>query len=136
MANCPVCHQSLSLVARLLEANGIATVVMGCARDIVEHVGAPRLLFSDFPLGNAAGRPNDAESQAVTLALALCLLEDAPGPRTTEQSPLKWAASPDWKVDYSNIDRLTPEEIRRKRLEFDQGKAQAQGLRQQLLRNK
>ena len=70
------------------------------------------------------------------LALALCLLEDAPGPRTTEQSPLKWAASPDWKVDYSNIDRLTPEEIRRKRLEFDQGKAQAQGLRQQLLRNK
>ena len=136
MANCPVCHQSLSLVARLLEANGIATVVMGCARDIVEHVGAPRLLFSDFPLGNAAGRPNDAESQAVTLALALCLLEDAPGPRTTEQSPLKWAASPDWKLDYSNIDRLTPEEIRRKRLEFDQGKAQAQGLRQQLLRNK
>ena len=57
VANCPVCHQTLSLVARLLEASGIATVVMGCAKDIVEHVGVPRLLFSDFPLGNAAGRP-------------------------------------------------------------------------------
>jgi hypothetical protein len=29
--NCPVCHQSLSLVARALEESGIATVIMGCA---------------------------------------------------------------------------------------------------------
>src|SRR6185295_13671975 len=60
--NCPVCHQSVSLAARALEASGIATVVMGCAKDIVEHAGVPRFLFSDFPLGNAAGRPWDAES--------------------------------------------------------------------------
>jgi hypothetical protein len=33
--NCPVCHQTISLVARHLEANGIATIVMGCAKDIV-----------------------------------------------------------------------------------------------------
>ena len=57
--NCPVCHQTLSLAARTLEDNGIATIVMGCAKDIVEHVGVPRFLFSDFPLGNAAGRPRD-----------------------------------------------------------------------------
>ena len=55
VANCPVCHQSVSLAARALEAAGIATVVMGCAKDIVEHVGVPRLLFSDFPLGNRGG---------------------------------------------------------------------------------
>ncbi len=47
--NCPVCHQTCSLVARHLEANGIATVVMGCAKDIVEHAAVPRFLFSDFP---------------------------------------------------------------------------------------
>src|SRR4051812_32897543 len=35
--NCPVCHQTMSLAARHLEANGIATVIMGCAKDIVEH---------------------------------------------------------------------------------------------------
>ena len=46
--NCPVCHQTCSLVARHLEANGIATVVMGCAKDIVEHAAVPRFLFSDF----------------------------------------------------------------------------------------
>src|SRR6266702_1621843 len=129
VANCPVCHQTLSLAARMLEENGIATVVMGCAKDIVEHVGVPRFLFSDFPLGNAAGRPKDPVSQAFTLDLALSVLETAPAPRTTVQSPLKWSASPDWKLDYSNIERLTPEEIKRRRAEFDKGKAQAKNVR-------
>jgi hypothetical protein len=127
--NCPVCHQSVSLVARLLEASGVATVVMGCAKDIVELVGVPRLLFSDFPLGNAAGRPHDAESQALTLELALAVLEAAPAARTTVQSPLRWSDSPDWKLDYCNIERLAPEEIARRRAAFDQGKAQARQLR-------
>jgi glycine/betaine/sarcosine/D-proline reductase family selenoprotein B len=130
VSNCPVCHQSVSLAARLLEAAGIATVVMGCAKDIVEHVGVPRLLFSDFPLGNAAGRPGDPASQAATLGLALALLEAAPAARTTVQSPLVWdAVSPDWKLDYSNIARLSPEEIARRRAEFDRGKEVAKAMR-------
>ncbi|MCE9658930.1 MAG: reductase [Burkholderiales bacterium] len=129
VANCPVCHQTVSLVARLLEQAGIATVVMGCAKDIVEHVGVPRLLFSDFPLGNAAGRPKDEASQALTLELALRMLEAAPGPRTTVQSPLRWSENADWKLDYCNIERLAPEEIRRRRAEFDAAKAQAKELR-------
>ncbi|WP_216369818.1 reductase [Ramlibacter montanisoli] len=87
VANCPVCHQTLALTARALEAAGIATVLMGCARDIAEHVGVPRLLFSDFPLGNAAGKPHDAASQEATLALALELLASARQPRTTVASP-------------------------------------------------
>src|SRR5438105_1439027 len=87
---------------------------MGCAKDIVEYVGVPRFLFSDFPLGNPAGRPNDPASQAFTLELALRVLETAPGPRTTVQSPLRWSDNPDWKLDYSNIARLSPEEIARR----------------------
>jgi len=129
VANCPVCHQTVGLVARLLEQSGIACVVMGCAKDIVERVGVPRLLFSDFPLGNAAGRPGDPASQAFTLELALRTLEAAPGPRTTVQSPLRWSASPDWKLDYCNIERLGPDEIRRRREEFDRAKLQAKQLR-------
>ena len=123
--NCPVCHQSVSLAARALEHAGIATVVMGCAKDIVEHVGVPRLLFSDFPLGNAAGRPRDVASQDLTLELALRVLESAPAARTTVQSPLRWSDNPDWKLDYCNIERLSPEEIQRLRAEFDAGKALA-----------
>ncbi len=110
LANCPVCHQSISLTARYLEENGIATVVMGCAKDIVEHVGVPRFLFSDFPLGNPAGKPHDEASQAETIEAALTVLEGAAGPRTTRQSPIRWSDDPDWKLDYSNVERLDPEE--------------------------
>ena len=119
----------MSLAARHLEANGIPTVIMGCAKDIVEYVGVPRFLFSDFPLGNPAGRPNDPESQAFTLELALRVLETAPGPRTTVQSPLRWSDNPDWKLDYSNIARLSPKEIARRRGEFDRGKEIAKSVR-------
>lgn len=131
VANCPVCHQSVSLVARLLEANGIATVVMGCAKDIVEYVGVPRLVFSDFPLGNAAGRPGDIASQEATLELALTLLEAAPAARTTVQSPLVWSRNPDWKLDYCNIERLSPDEIRQRRADFDAQKKVARELREE-----
>jgi D-proline reductase (dithiol) PrdB len=130
--NCPVCHQTVSLAARLLEENGISTVVMGCAKDIVEYVGVPRFLFSDFPLGNSAGRPRDRESQVFTLNLTLSLLESAPAPRTTVQSPLRWSAGPDWKLDYCNIERLTPEEIVRRRAEFDKGKTLAKSVREEV----
>ena len=127
--NCPVCHQTIALVARLLEQSGVATVVMGCAKDVIEYVGVPRFLFSDFPLGNAAGRPRDADSQAFTLELALRLLEAAPAPRTTVQSPLRWSASAEWKLDYCNIERLTQQEIQRRRAEFDRGKEEAKARR-------
>ncbi len=109
----------MSLVARHLEANGLPTVILGCAKDIVEHCGVPRFVFSDFPLGNSAGRPLDVESQTFTLELALRTLESAPGPRTTVQSPLRWGEDASWKVDFDNLDKLTPEEIAEKRREFD-----------------
>ena len=124
-----MCHQTVSLAARYLEKNGVTTIVMGCAKDIVEYCGVPRFLFSDFPLGNAAGRPKDPESQASTLELALRVLESAPAPRTTVQSPLRWAADPSWKLDYSNIERLSPEEIRQRREEFDRQKQIAKTAR-------
>ena len=128
--NCPVCHQTCSLVARHLEANGIATVMMGCAKDIVEHAAVPRFLFSDFPLGNSAGKPHDAASQAQTLELALRVLESAPGPRTTMQSPLRWSEDASWKLDFLNLDRMPPEELARRRREFDEQKAAARNIRE------
>jgi D-proline reductase (dithiol) PrdB len=120
----------VSLVARHLEANGIPTVVMGCAKDIVEYCGVPRFLFSDFPLGNSAGRPFDVESQALTLELALRVLESAPAARTTVQSPLRWRDDPSWKLDFSNLDRMTPEQIAERRREFDEIKSVARRKRE------
>ena len=127
--NCPVCHQTSSLVARHLEANGIATVVMGAAKDIVEHAAAPRFLFSDFPLGNSAGRPHDPDSQALTLELAMQVLEAAPFARTTAQSPLRWADTADWKHSYNNVAAMSDDELARRRAEFDRQKELARGNR-------
>jgi D-proline reductase (dithiol) PrdB len=128
--NCPVCHQTVSLVARHLEANGIPTVVMGCAKDIVEHAAVPRFLFSDFPLGNSAGKPQDVASQAFTLELALRVLETAPAAQTTVQSPLRWSIDPAWKRDYNNVAALSADEPARRRREFDAQKEIARGLRE------
>ena len=66
-------------------------------------------------------------SQAFTLELALKVLETAPAARTTVQSPLAWSASPDWKLDFQNIAQLSPEEIARRRADFDKQKAVAEG---------
>jgi hypothetical protein len=127
--NCPVCHQTVSLIARHLEANGISTVIMGCAKDIVEHAAVPRFLFSDFPLGNSAGKPHDPASQAFTLELALRVLERAPGPLTTVQSPLRWSTDASWKRDYNNIAMLSAEELARRRRDFEAQKEIARNIR-------
>jgi len=98
---------------------------MGCAKDIVEHVGVPRFLFSDFPLGNAAGRPHDLECQMQTLRLALQLAADATTARSTVQSPYEWQGKINWKDDYSNPDKLSADEIQQRREAFDAVKAVA-----------
>ena len=87
-------YDTQGIVARALETAGIATVVMGAAKDIVERCGVPRFLFSDAPLGNAAGPPRDVAAQDATLGLALDLLESAAGPRTTVRNPLRWPGPP------------------------------------------
>jgi len=130
VANCPVCHQSLALVARHLEAHGIPTVLMGAAKDIVEFCGVPRLLFSDFPLGNAAGRPYDLPSQDATLELALRVLEAAPAARTTVQNPLRWLGPASWRRDYMNLEALDAQDVARLRADNDRARAVAQALRE------
>jgi hypothetical protein len=87
----------VSLVSRHLEANGIPTVVVANARDIVEYCGVARLLYTDFPLGSPCGEPFDADMQRGVVAAALDLLESATGPRTTAEAPFKWSKGDAWK---------------------------------------
>ena len=103
----------MSLVSRHLEANGIATVVIGSARDIVEECGVARFLFSDFPLGNPCGKPYDAEMQRAIAGMALDLLESARLPRTTVQTPFVWSEDESWKESYARVDPERIEALRR-----------------------
>ncbi|MGE0859199.1 MAG: hypothetical protein AB7P42_08840 [Gammaproteobacteria bacterium] len=93
----------MSLVARALEAARVATVVVGSARDIVEHCGVPRFLFTDFPLGNPCGRPWDEASQRDIADRAFDLVEQARGPRTTVVTPQVWSVSSAWKEAYMQV---------------------------------
>jgi hypothetical protein len=99
------------LVARHLESNGIPTVILGSALDIVEHCGVPRFVFSDFPLGNPCGHPWDDVMQTAILKLALQVLDTATAPRTTVRSPFAWKPGvPDWREGYN---RIRPEDRER-----------------------
>ncbi len=92
-----MCHQTVGLVTRHLEANGLPTVVFGCARDIVEHCGVPRFVFSDFPLGNPCGKPFEPAMQRAIVELGLDLLERAVAPGTTVVAPYEWDPDTSWK---------------------------------------
>jgi D-proline reductase (dithiol) PrdB len=114
----------VSLVARHLEANGIPTVIMGSARDIVEECGVPRFVFTDFPLGNPCGKPWNIDIQRSILESALLLLDRAWMPRTTVQTPFQWENDA-WRgvffrVDDSNREALARagEERRRRQAEI------------------
>lgn len=72
-------------------------VEIATARDIVEHCGISRLVFTDFPLGNPCGVPEDVEMQRKIVGMALDLLEQATEPRTTVQSPFVWPHGERWK---------------------------------------
>ena len=87
----------MSLVARHLEENGIPTIVMAAARDIVEHCGVARMLHLDFPLGSPCGEPFDLEQQRDALERALTVLEQATAPRTIVTAPYVWSGGDGWK---------------------------------------
>ena len=103
----------MSLVARQLEANGIPTVIIGSALDVVEHCGVPRFLFTDFPLGNPCGHPWDREMQEKIVRQALVLLATAARPRTTVKAPFAWKQSdPGWRARYGRVDPAERERLR------------------------
>ncbi len=92
-----MCHQTVSLVARHLEANGIATICVGSALDILEAGRPPRAVFVDYPLGHTAGRPFDEADQAGILRAALGALESFDAPGRILVLPNRWSASDDWQ---------------------------------------
>ena len=92
----------MSLIARHLEANGIATVVIGSAQDIVETVGVPRFVFVDYPLGNPLGKPDAVAEQLSVSEAALRLAESADGPRTIRRLDLEWG-SDEWRANYMRV---------------------------------
>ena len=104
----------MSLVARYLEEHGIPTVIIGAAKDIVEHCGVTRFVFVDFPLGSPCGEPFDPAMQTRIVGAALDLLESAEEPRTTVTMPLLWTKGEAWKETVFTADQpfLSAEQVK------------------------
>jgi D-proline reductase (dithiol) PrdB len=67
----------VGLVARVIEAAGIPTVLVSTGRDLTFQVRPPRSVFVNFPMGNPFGRPGDREQQTRILLDALHIVETA-----------------------------------------------------------
>ena len=70
-----LCHQSVALLARALEQNGIPTIMLAVSRDVVERVKPPRAVYYNGEFGSVAGRPEWPEHQRRILDETLRLLE-------------------------------------------------------------
>ena len=109
----------MSLVARVLEAGGISTVTFTNARDIAASAGNPRQIFLNYPLGNPAGRPHDADNQREVLRAGLKLLEEADKSGIIIDLPYVWSESKEWMEKFMTDEQpFTSDEAESKRLEL------------------
>lgn len=101
-----MCHQTVGLTARHLEANGIPTLIIGSARDIIDEIAVPRFAFTDLPLGNPVGPADDPDQQRRILTEALTFAEAAPLPQSSVVLPVEWSGADDWRETYMSLDDL------------------------------
>ncbi len=71
----------------MIEARGVATVVIGLVRPHMESSKPPRGLWVPFPLGRPLGEPEDKTFQHRVLGAALALLARDAGPVVLEDFP-------------------------------------------------
>jgi len=76
-------HQTLSVIARVIEQTGIPTMVLSVSRELSDRVRAPRSAYYDGELGSVAGKPNWKEYQLRVLDESIRWIEtfDQPGVR-------------------------------------------------------
>lgn len=80
----------MGLVARVIEARGIPTVLVSTGRDLTAQVLPPRSVFVNFPMGNPFGRPGDVAMQRRILLDALRLAASARSGGELADLPYAW----------------------------------------------
>lgn len=70
-----LCHQTLGIVAREIERQGIPTILISVARPITDKVRPPRTAYYDGELGATVGKPNWKQYQLRVLDESLRWIE-------------------------------------------------------------
>jgi hypothetical protein len=68
------------VIARVLEAAGLATTSISLVREHTERVKPPRALFVPFPFGHPLGQPENPALQHAVIRAALALFDAPAGP--------------------------------------------------------
>lgn len=78
-----LCHQTLGIVARAIEAEGIPTMMIAVDRSMTDKIRPPRSAYYDGELGAVAGKPNWKQHQLRILDESLRWIEtfDQPASR-------------------------------------------------------
>jgi hypothetical protein len=77
-----MCNQSVGLIQRAIEAEGVSTISISLNRRITEMVRPPRALLVDFPLGHPMGKAFEYGLQKKILVEALTYLQVIEEPGT------------------------------------------------------
>lgn len=80
----------MPVLARLLEAAGLPTVVVTMMPDVADALVAPRVVGVEFPFGHPFGRPGDTVVQRRVLLTALTVLAGAGAPGTRLDVDIEW----------------------------------------------
>ena len=116
----------MGLIARQIESAGIPTVCMGAALDIMKAVNPPRGAFLDYPLGNAAGKPDQPELQQEILAAALEAFNSLSEPGQIKMLPFQWDEDGAWKKSlFESDERLERRDTPQYQDEEDRRRAEA-----------
>jgi len=86
------------VLARVIEAAGISTVLVTMMPYWSEKVGAPRTLGVEFPFGHPLGHAGDREEQLAVIREALRVLREAREPGAVEHLEREWPDSERWKT--------------------------------------
>ncbi|MFQ5553794.1 MAG: hypothetical protein ACE5GC_00315 [Acidimicrobiia bacterium] len=78
------------MLARVVEATGIATVVVTMMPILAEKRGAPRIVGVPFPFGQAFGMPHDEAMQEAVAVAAIDHLAGAEGPGARVDIDIEW----------------------------------------------
>ena len=81
----------MSLIARHFESNGLPTLILGSALDILTAGRPPRAMFVNYPLGFESGRFKDKTDQLATVRQALDGFASITKP-TIQPMDFKWQA--------------------------------------------
>lgn len=85
-----MCHQSVGLIANVIEGFGISTILTSLRPDVTQGIGAPRAVYLRFPMGNPFGEPRKPAQQRRLLLSVLEIVPQLREPGLLVELPYRW----------------------------------------------